>query len=47
VPEFDDDALLTKKQLARALNTSERTIQRWVAAGTAPPTIRLPSGSLR
>ena len=33
MPEFDDDALLTKKQLARALNTSERTIQRWVAAG--------------
>ena len=27
MPEFDDDALLTKKQLARALNTSERTIE--------------------
>ena len=45
--ERDDDDLLTKKQLARALNVSERTIERWLQAGTAPPTIRLPSGGLR
>jgi len=45
--ERDDDELLTKKQLARALNVSERTIERWLQAGTAPPTIRLPSGGLR
>lgn len=47
MPEYDDDSLLTKKQLARALNTSERTIERWLKAGTAPPTIRLPTGGLR
>jgi predicted DNA-binding transcriptional regulator AlpA len=47
VPDYDDDSLLTKKQLATALNTSERTIERWIQAGTAPPTIRLPSGGLR
>jgi predicted DNA-binding transcriptional regulator AlpA len=47
VPAFEDDDLLTVKQLARALNTSTRTIERWLAAGTAPPVIRLPSGGLR
>jgi predicted DNA-binding transcriptional regulator AlpA len=47
VSTYDDDSLLTKKQLASALNTSERTIERWIAAGTAPATIRLPSGGLR
>ena len=47
MPSYDDDALLTKKQLATALNTSERTIQRWLAAGTGPPVIRLPTGGLR
>ena len=47
MPEYDDDALLTRKQLATALNTSERTIQRWISAGVGPPVIRLPSGGLR
>lgn len=47
MPTYDDDALLTKRQLATALNTSERTIGRWLAAGTGPPVIRLPSGGLR
>jgi predicted DNA-binding transcriptional regulator AlpA len=47
VPGYDDDDLLTIKQLATALNTSQRTIERWLQAGTAPPVIRLPSGGLR
>jgi predicted DNA-binding transcriptional regulator AlpA len=45
--DFDDDDLLTKKQLARALNTSERTIERWMQLKQSPPFIRLPTGGLR
>jgi predicted DNA-binding transcriptional regulator AlpA len=47
VPAYEDDDLLTIKQLATALNTSQRTVERWLQAGTAPPVIRLPSGGLR
>jgi DNA-binding transcriptional MerR regulator len=43
----DDDAMLTKVELAKAFNVSTRTIDRWLAEGSGPPVIRLPHGQLR
>jgi excisionase family DNA binding protein len=42
-----DDDMLSKRELAEALNVSVRTIERWHALGTGPPAIRLPGGQLR
>jgi excisionase family DNA binding protein len=39
--------MLSKRQLAEALNVSVRTVERWHALGTGPPAIRLPGGQLR
>jgi len=47
VSGYNDDELLTIKQLATALNTSQRTIERWLQRGEGPPVIRLPAGGLR
>jgi predicted DNA-binding transcriptional regulator AlpA len=44
---YSDDDLLTKKQLASALNVSVRTIERWRDQGIGPPAVKLPSGRLR
>ena len=44
---YDDDRMLTKRELAEALHVGVRTIERMQAAGTGPPAIRLPSGRLR
>jgi predicted DNA-binding transcriptional regulator AlpA len=43
----DDDRMLTKQELAKALHVSVRTVERMHAAGTGPPALRLPSGRLR
>jgi excisionase family DNA binding protein len=43
----DDDMLLNKTQLAALLGVSRRTVDRMVAAGTAPPMTMLPSGRRR
>jgi predicted DNA-binding transcriptional regulator AlpA len=43
----DDDVLLNKAQLAELLGVSRRTVDRRVAAGTAPPVILLPSSRRR
>jgi excisionase family DNA binding protein len=43
----DDDVLLNKTQLAELLGVSRRTVDRMVAAGTAPPVTLLPSGRRR
>ncbi len=45
--EQDDDMLLTKTQLAELLGVSPRTVDRMVAAGTAPPMTLLPNGRRR
>jgi predicted DNA-binding transcriptional regulator AlpA len=45
--EHHDNDMLTKVELARALNVSTRTIDRWIAEGSGPPYIRLPRGRLR
>jgi excisionase family DNA binding protein len=39
--------LLNKTQLAELLGVSRRTVDRMVAAGTAPPVTLLPSGRRR
>jgi predicted DNA-binding transcriptional regulator AlpA len=39
--------MLSKVQLAAALNVSSRTIDRWIEAGEAPPYVRLPRNRLR
>jgi excisionase family DNA binding protein len=43
----DDDMLLNKTQLAELLGVSRRTVDRMVAAGTAPAPVILPSGRRR
>src|SRR6266545_2553159 len=45
--QYQDDDLLTKVQLAAALNVSSRTVDRWLAEGEGPPYIRLPRNRLR
>jgi excisionase family DNA binding protein len=42
-----DDDMLTRVQLAEALNISSRTIDRWIREGTGPPYVRFPGGTLR
>jgi predicted DNA-binding transcriptional regulator AlpA len=42
-----DDDMLSRVQLAKALNVSTRTVDKWIAEGTAPPYTRLPGGMLR
>jgi predicted DNA-binding transcriptional regulator AlpA len=42
-----DDDMLSRVELARALNISTRTVDRWIAEGTGPPYVRLPRGMLR
>jgi predicted DNA-binding transcriptional regulator AlpA len=44
---YRDDDMLTRVQLAAALNLSVRTVDRWIAEGTGPPYLRLPRGTLR
>jgi predicted DNA-binding transcriptional regulator AlpA len=44
---YQDDAMLSRVQLAEALNISVRTVDRWIAEGAGPPYIRLPRGTLR
>lgn len=39
-----DDELLTTQELAAELKVSPRTIQRWRAEGTGPPTVRAGRG---
>ncbi len=43
----NDDMLLTKQQLAELLGVSVRSVDRMVAAGTAPPVTLLPNGRRR
>jgi predicted DNA-binding transcriptional regulator AlpA len=43
----DDDVLLTKGEVARMLRISLRTLERMMTAGTAPPSITLPTGRRR
>jgi predicted DNA-binding transcriptional regulator AlpA len=45
-PHHDDD-MLSRVELATALNISTRTVDRWIAEGTGPPYVRLPRGTLR
>jgi predicted DNA-binding transcriptional regulator AlpA len=45
--ERHDDDMLTRVQLAEALNISSRTIDRWIREGTGPPYVRLSRGTLR
>jgi predicted DNA-binding transcriptional regulator AlpA len=45
--ERHPDDLLTKVQLAKALNVSTRTVDRWLAEKSGPPVVRLPHGQLR
>jgi excisionase family DNA binding protein len=45
--EYEDNDMLSKVQLAAALNVSSRTIDRWIEAGEAPPYVRLPRNRLR
>jgi excisionase family DNA binding protein len=44
---YRDDDMLTRVQLAQALNVSTRTVDKWLAEGTAPRYTRLPGGMLR
>jgi predicted DNA-binding transcriptional regulator AlpA len=44
---YRDDDMLSRAELAAALNVSTRTVDRWIAEGTGPPYIRLPRGMLR
>ncbi len=39
------EELLTKVDVARALRTTTRSIDNWIAAGTAPPSFKM--GKLR
>ena len=43
----NDDMLLTKQQLAELLGVSVRSVDRMVAAGTAPTVTLLPNGRRR
>jgi predicted DNA-binding transcriptional regulator AlpA len=43
---YRDDDMLTRVELATALNVSTRTVDRWIAEGTGPPYVRLPRGML-
>ena len=45
-PHRDDD-MLSRVELAKALNVSSRTVDKWISEGTAPPYTRLPGGMLR
>jgi predicted DNA-binding transcriptional regulator AlpA len=45
--ERHPDDMLSKVELAQALNVSTRTIDRWLADQTGPPYVRLPRGRLR
>ncbi len=45
--EYQPNDMLTKVQLAAALNVSSRTIDRWIETGEAPPYVRLPRNRLR
>jgi excisionase family DNA binding protein len=42
-----DDDMLSRVELAEALNVSARTVDRWIRDGTGPPYVRLPRGRLR
>jgi predicted DNA-binding transcriptional regulator AlpA len=44
---YRDDDMLSRVQLAKALNVSTRTVDTWISTGTAPPYTRLPGGMLR
>jgi predicted DNA-binding transcriptional regulator AlpA len=39
---YRDDDMLSRVELAAALNVSTRTVDRWIAEGTGPPYVRLP-----
>jgi predicted DNA-binding transcriptional regulator AlpA len=45
--ERQADDMLSRMQLAKALNVSTRTVDKWIAEGSAPPYTRLPGGMLR
>jgi predicted DNA-binding transcriptional regulator AlpA len=45
--EYRDSDMLSKVQLAKALNVSTRTIDRWIADRSGPPYVRLPRNRLR
>jgi excisionase family DNA binding protein len=45
--DYRDNDMLSKVELAAALNVSSRTIDRWIADGEAPPYVRLPRNRLR
>jgi predicted DNA-binding transcriptional regulator AlpA len=45
--DYQDNDMLSKVQLAAALNVSSRTIDRWIETGEAPPYVRLPRNRLR
>jgi len=45
--QYQDDDMLTKVQLAAALNVSTRTVDRWIAERSGPPYVRLPRNRLR
>jgi excisionase family DNA binding protein len=44
---YRDDDMLTRVQLAEALNVSTRTVDKWIGEGTAPRYTRLPGGMIR
>jgi predicted DNA-binding transcriptional regulator AlpA len=43
----DENTLLSRKELAAALNVSTRTVDRWIHEQTGPPATLLPSGRRR
>ena len=43
----DEHTLLSRKELAAALNVSTRTVDRWIHEQTGPPATVLPSGRRR
>ena len=43
----NENTLLSRKELAAALNVSTRTVDRWIREGTGPPATLLPSGRRR
>jgi len=46
LPKQERSRHLSERQLAQRWNTSQRTLQRWRAAGEGPPFLRL-GGSIR
>lgn len=44
---YADDDMLTRVELAKALRVSTRTVDKWIAEGTAPRYTRLPGGMIR